>query len=216
MTGKDSFAQLRQDMVEYQVRRRDIHHEAVLAAMRKVPRHRFVREQDQTEAYDDHPLGIGHGQTISQPYMVALMTQELQLTKADKVLEIGTGSGYQAAILAELAGQVYTVERIPELSQHAQEVIQSLGYTNVHFKVSDGTLGWPEEAPFDKIIVTAGAPSIPPSLVSQLRANGLIVIPVGNEDHQTLIVGVKATSGALDETSVCSCVFVKLKGKEGW
>ncbi|MBM4049602.1 MAG: protein-L-isoaspartate(D-aspartate) O-methyltransferase [Planctomycetes bacterium] len=216
MSDQDPFAEQRRQMVEYQIRSRDIHNEAVLAAMRKIPRERFVREADLTEAYTDHPLAIGHGQTISQPYMVALMTQELQLKKTDKVLEIGTGSGYQAAVLTELAAQVYTVERIAALSDHAREVILALGYTNVHFKVSDGTLGWPEEAPFDKIIVTAGAPSIPKSLVAQLRADGLLVIPVGDLDRQTLIVGAKQPDGSLIETSVCSCIFVKLKGKEGW
>jgi protein-L-isoaspartate(D-aspartate) O-methyltransferase len=187
----------------------------VIKAFEKVPRHLFVREEDLHQAYDDHPLPIGHGQTISQPYMVACMTELASLKGGEKVLEIGTGSGYQAAILAELAREVCTIERIPGLLTKARELLLSLGYKNIKFKLGDGTLGWEEEAPFDAIIVTAGSPEIPPSLISQLKEGGSLIIPVGEERVQQLLL-VKKEAGGLKKEEICACVFVKLIGKEGW
>ena len=180
-----------------------------------MPRQAFVPETQRASAYDDRALSIGHGQTISQPYMVALMTEELRVGSTHRVLEIGTGSGYQAAILAELAAKVYTVERIRELSLHAAHTLARLGYTNVYFRVGDGTLGWPDQAPFDRIIVTAGGPKIPQTLVEQLIVGGIMVIPVGSEYHQTLTI-VTRTKNGFETHEVCGCVFVKLKGREGW
>lgn len=205
----------RKEMVRQQLLTRGIRDEKVLATFEKVPRHAFVPQDDVQHAYDDHPMSIGMGQTISQPYMVALMTESLELKSSDRVLEVGTGSGYQAAILAEMVADVYTIERIEELSRRAQAVLKELGYTNVHFKVGDGTLGWTEEAPFDKIIVTAAAPAIPRSLVEQLVEGGIIVIPVGGALIQSLVVGVKKGK-KLETRDICDCVFVKLIGSEGW
>jgi len=214
--SEDRYAQLRWRMVYEQLRTRNIRDEVTLEAMSRVPRERFVREADRKRAYGDHAMGIGSGQTISQPYIVALMTQGLELSGSEKVLEVGTGSGYQAAILAETGCQVYTVERLAELSERAEEVIRSLGYENVHFRVGDGTLGWPEEAPFDRIIVTAGAPEVPPSLAQQLAGPGILVIPVGDERFQSLLQVKKDEAGDLHQLRLCDCVFVKLIGEEGW
>jgi protein-L-isoaspartate(D-aspartate) O-methyltransferase len=166
-------------------------------------------------AYEDHPLVIGYDQTISQPYMVGLMTQCLDLKGTERVLEIGTGSGYQAAILCELAGEVYSVERIGALSERAGLTLQYLGYRNFHLLVGDGTLGWPEYAPFDRIIVTAAAPEVPPSLVRQLSNDGILVIPVGPPGMQQLMV-LRKHADKTAAQSVCDCVFVKLIGKEGY
>jgi len=209
------FDALRQRMVDRQICARGIRAPAVVAAFRKVPRHELIPADRQSEAYDDHPVSIGKGQTISQPYMVALMTEELGIEEGHRVLEIGTGSGYQTAILAEIAREVYTVERVAELSESAQEVLMGLGYANVHFLIGDGTLGWPEHGPYDRIIVTAGGPRIPPSLVDQLAVGGRLVIPVGDTFHQSLTIVTKTEKGT-HEKHGCGCVFVKLIGEEGW
>ena len=209
------FRRLRERMVSTQIEARGINDQRVLAAMRKVPRHLFVSEAFQDQAYGDFPLPIGEGQTISQPYIVAEMTQALELTKDDRVLEIGTGCGYQAAILAELAYRVYTIERIRSLFITARKTLDRLHYHNVVAKCSDGTLGWPEESPFDAIIVTAGAPEVPRALVDQLRTGGRLVIPVGGHFSQTLLKIIRQKDG-LREINLGGCRFVKLIGKQGW
>jgi protein-L-isoaspartate(D-aspartate) O-methyltransferase len=210
------FSKLRQRMVDEQLRGRSIYDPLTLEAMSRVPRERFVRSGDESRAYDDHAMGIGYGQTISQPYMVALMTQCLELTGTEKVLEVGTGSGYQAAVLAEIGGQVYTIERVRELSERSERLLHGLGYGNVHFRVGDGTLGWPEDSPFDRIIVTAGAPAVPDPLTEQLASPGVLVIPVGEEYVQSLLQIRKDEAGTLRRRHICDCVFVKLIGEEGW
>ena len=205
----------RLSMVKVQLESRGIKDLRVLEAFRRVGRDRFVVSGDVDQAYDDHPLSIGHGQTISQPYMVALMTQCLELVGSEKVLEIGTGSGYQTAILCELAKVVYSIERIEPLSERAAITLQYLGYSNFHLRVADGTLGWKEEAPFDRIIVTAAAPDIPKSLQGQLADEGILVIPVGPVGMQTLMV-MRKHAGETESESVCECVFVRLIGEEGY
>jgi protein-L-isoaspartate(D-aspartate) O-methyltransferase len=202
-------------MVEEQLRRRGISDPRVLEAMAKVPRHLFVPQDYQSSAYEDRPLPIGEGQTISQPYMVAIMTQSLELNGREKVLEIGTGSGYQAAILAELAGTVYTVERISSLTQSAQKVLGGLGYENIFFRTGDGSKGWPEEAPFGGIIVTAGAPDIPQTFKTQLAEGGILVIPTGPRYTQTLLKLTREGNKFIEE-DVTGCVFVPLVGDYGW
>ena len=202
-------------MVQEQLIPRGINEPRVLSAFRRVQRHKFVPNKMEDMAYSDHPLPVGEGQTISQPYMVALMTEKLALSGEEKVLEIGTGSGYQAAILAELAKEVYSMERFSPLANKAQETLASLGYNNIHIKVGDGTLGWKEFAPFDRIIVTAGAPHIPESLFEQLSENGKLVIPVGGSFSQVLTVAEKKR-GKISQEEICGCVFVPLVGKEGW
>lgn len=202
-------------MVEKQLMSRGIHAPHVLEAMRKVPRHFFVEEMFEDGAYEDHPIPIGEGQTISQPYMVALMTELLEVTKDSVVLEIGTGSGYQTAILAELAKQVYTIERIATLAEKARKVLERLKYSNIQVHVGDGTLGWSEYTPYDRIIVTAGAPVVPKALIEQLADGGKLVIPVGNRVSQVLEVITKH-GARLDTQTSCHCVFVKLIGKDGW
>jgi protein-L-isoaspartate(D-aspartate) O-methyltransferase len=209
------FEKARERMVGRDLAARDIVDARVLEAFRRVPRERFVWDTDLAQAYADHPLRIGEGQTISQPYMVALMTQWLALEGRERVLEIGTGSGYQTAILAELAREVLTVERFASLSEKAREVLTGLGYANVRFRVGDGTLGWPEEAPFDGIIVTAGAPGVPGPLKKQLADGGRLVVPVGDTHGQDLLV-VTRKGGRCETKSVCPCVFVRLVGEEGW
>ncbi len=207
----------RKAMVDQQLRRRGIKDEGVLAAMGNVPRERFVPPDSRSRAYCDGAMGIGLGQTISQPYMVALMTEALHLTGTERVLEVGSGSGYQAAVLAELAAHVYTVERIAELSEGARKVLcEELGYANVSFRVGDGTLGWPEEAPFDRIMVTAGAPHRPARLVDQLAPLGEAVVPVGGQHWQMLTHYRKEPDGTIREREVCECVFVKLIGEDAW
>jgi protein-L-isoaspartate(D-aspartate) O-methyltransferase len=183
--------------------------------MRKVPRHLFVEEALQNQAYGDFPLPIGEQQTISQPYIVAFMTEALGLIGEEKVLEIGTGCGYQAAILAELAPEVYSVERIHSLASRARRILESLRYFNVNIKVGDGTLGWPEEAPFQAIMVTAAAPAIPRPLLDQLDLGGRLVIPVGDRSSQTLMVVHKTVEG-LKQDYRGGCRFVKLIGSYGW
>ena len=202
-------------MVETQLVPRGIRDERVLAAMRRIPRHRFVGPGMESSAYGDHALPIGQGQTISQPYMVALMTQELALTGNETVLEIGTGSGYQTAILSELAERVFSIERVEILAQRARELIESLGVTNAIVRVGDGTIGWNEFAPFDRILVTAGAPGVPTSLLDQLADPGIMVIPVGTQGFQELTVVTKK-EGATSTRTGGGCVFVPLLGKEGW
>lgn len=206
----------RRRMVETQIIARGIHDRMVIEAMFKVPRHIFVEEAMSAQAYSDSPLPIGEKQTISQPYMVALMTELLHLAGDEKVLEIGTGSGYQAAILATIAKRVYTVERIRPLALRARKALDSLGLLNINIKIGDGTDGWETEAPFDAILVTAGAPDIPETLIAQLKNGGRLVIPVGNQFEQTLVKVTKIDDGSvLRETSV-ACRFVKLFGKHGW
>lgn len=202
-------------MVQEQLVRRGIRDPRVLAAMRKVPRHRFVEKALEHQAYGDYPIPIGEQQTISQPYMVASMTEILELQGPEKVLEIGTGSGYQAAVLAELATQVFSIERYPSLAARAQQILEELHYFNVHIRVGDGTLGWPEEKPFDGIIVTAGAPSIPQPLINQLADGGRLVIPVGDQFSQTLTRVVKTPKG-LKFDYYGGCRFVRLIGRFGW
>ncbi len=202
-------------MVQHQIAGRGIRDARVLEAMRKVPRHFFIDEALWDQAYGDHPLPIGHGQTISQPYIVALMTQELNLKGHERVLEIGTGCGYQAAILAELAKAVFSVERIPALLSKARKTLDSLGYTNVFLKLDDGTWGWKEEAPFDAIIVTAASPSVPQPLLDQLADPGTMIIPVGDEFSQSLLKITKA-DGELHQQHHCGVRFVKLIGDHGW
>ena len=177
--GQADYANLRNDMVRHQLEARDISDPGVLLAMRKVPRHLFVPENARGEAYGDHPLSIGEGQTISQPYMVAYMTQALRLKASDRVLEIGTGSGYQAAVLAELADTVRTIEIVEVLGKQAESRLKDLGYSNVRVRIGDGYHGWPEAGPFDAIVVTAGAESVPKPLIEQLAIGGRLVIPVG-------------------------------------
>lgn len=206
---------LREQMVRNQLVPRGIRDDRVLAAMMRVPRHLFVPGLAQRNAYDDMALPIGNGQTISQPYMVAIMTELLELTGREKILEIGTGSGYQAAILSQLCMDVYTIERIPSLAQQASETLRSLSYDNVHVKSGDGTLGWPEEAPFDGIIITAAAPEVPEPLLGQLGENGILVIPVGSRHSQQLL-RIRKTEKGLSEEYHTPCVFVPLIGAHGW
>ncbi|MDP2965231.1 MAG: protein-L-isoaspartate(D-aspartate) O-methyltransferase [Pelolinea sp.] len=215
MQARDPFSQAREAMVENQIISRGITDARVLAAMRAVPRHEFVPDQFLEEAYDDHPLPVGEGQTISQPYIVALMTSHLELTGKEKVLEIGTGSGYQAAVLSRLAKEVHTVERIPELASKAEATLKQFGYVNVIVHVGDGSLGWPEAAPYDRIIVTAAAPSVPVALTDQLKVGGRLIIPVGERWHQVLEEWKKTVSG-LEKKEVLPVVFVPLLGQKGW
>lgn len=210
-----NFQKARDRMVETQLVTRGIHDPRVLDAMRKVPRHLFVDEALAAQAYADHPLPIGEKQTISQPYIVALMTEALGLEGHEKVLELGTGSGYQTAVLAELADRVFTIERIPSLLHRAREVLNSLGYRNVVYRVGDGTLGWPEEAPFDAILVSAGAPRVPQPLVDQLSMDGRLVLPVGDRLSQELILVERVPEG-IRKTTLGGCRFVDLVGKWGW
>ncbi len=211
-----NFDEQRKTLVE-SIKRKGIKDPKVINALLKVSRHLFVPKEYLHESYHDHPLPIGEGQTISQPYIVALMTEALELNEDSKVLEIGTGSGYQAAILAEIAKEVYTVERIPSLFKRAQKILADLGYDNIYFKLGDGTKGWEEHAPYDAIIVTAGAPEIPQCLVEQLTVGGRMVIPVGGEFSQRLLKIRKLDEkGKIKVEDLGGCVFVKLKGEYGW
>jgi protein-L-isoaspartate(D-aspartate) O-methyltransferase len=205
----------RNRMVEEQIMARGVKDERVLAAMRKVQRHEFLPEAIRGMAYQDSALPLGEAQTMSQPYMVALMTEQLELKGNERVLEIGTGSGYQAAVLSELCEKVYTVERIKMLADRARASLDRLGYRSVAIKVYDGTYGWKEMAPFDAIMVTAGAPDVPAPLVEQLKEGGRMVIPVGERFGQTLLKIVKTPAGPVTERSI-PCVFVPLIGNHGW
>jgi protein-L-isoaspartate(D-aspartate) O-methyltransferase len=206
----------RKRMVETQLIAREITDRRVIEAMLKIPRHIFVEEAMAAQAYSDSPLPIGEKQTISQPYMVALMTELLGLTGKEKVLEIGTGSGYQSAVLAELADRVYTLERIRPLALRARKALDSLRYLNVNLKITDGTHGWEEEAPFDAILVTAGAPDVPSTYTDQLAPGGRLVIPVGDELNQVLLKIVRLPDGSLAREASVPCRFVKLIGDLGW
>lgn len=206
----------RRRMVEAQVIARGVSDPRVIEAMLKVPRHLFVEQAFQSQAYTDFALPIGERQTISQPYIVALMTEALELKGDEKVLEIGTGSGYQAAVLSQVAGKVYSVERHPALARRARKVLDATGNAHVNLKVSDGTFGWEEEVPFDGIIVTAGAPSIPPKYLEQLKIGGILVIPVGGHEFQTLVKVTRVTETEYKEENLIDCRFVPLLGRYGW
>ena len=202
-------------MVDEQIVARGIKDGRVIDGMRKISRHLFVEEALQSQAYNDYPLPIGHGQTISQPYMVALMTEALELKGHEQVLEIGTGSGYQTALLAILAEKVYTIERISDLAGRARKTLDELGCYNVEIKIFDGTFGWREKAPFDTIMVTAGAPDVPDPLLDQLAIGGRIVIPVGEAGLQDLFI-VTRTEREFVKKNLGGCRFVKLIGRHGW
>ncbi len=205
-----------EQMIRQQIIERGIHDERVIAAMRAIPRDRFFLPDARESAFADRAAPIGHEQTISQPYMVALMTARLQIAATHKVLEIGTGSGYHTAILSKLADQVYSVERIKPLLDAAFERLLALDIRNAHFRFGDGTKGWPEAAPFDRILITAGAPRIPEALLkSQLADGGIAVVPVGPADDQ-MLVEIHRTGDNLVSTDICACRFVKLIGQEGW
>jgi protein-L-isoaspartate(D-aspartate) O-methyltransferase len=210
----DAQADNRERMVERQLRARDITHPGVLEAMGRVPRERFMPEDVRDRAYDDTAVPIGEGQTISQPYIVAYMTQALEPSKSDRVLEIGTGSGYQAAILAELAGEVYTIEIVPELARRAAATLRELGYGRVHTREGDGYAGWPEAAPFDRIILTAAPEEIPQALVDQLAIGGILIAPVGR-GYQVMTI-VRKTPGGIVRRETIDVVFVPMvKGRGG-
>lgn len=209
------FERPRQKMVRSQLQSRGITDPNVLASMGKVPRHLFVSEALRDQAYGDFPLPIGNQQTISQPYIVAEMTQALELTKEDRVLEIGTGSGYQAAVLAEIVYRVYTVERIYALFTNTRKLFDELQYHNIVTQYTDGTCGWQDQSPFDAILISAGAPKIPENLISQLAVGGRMVLPVGNQYSQELIKLYKDEKG-IHETYLGGCRFVKLIGEYGW
>lgn len=211
----DHYRLAREKMVRNQIVARGIKDQAVIDAMMKVPRHLFVDEALLSSAYGDSPLPIGKNQTISQPYIVALMTESLGLKGGERCLEIGTGCGYQTAVLAEIAGFVYSVERISWLLSKAKRTLESLGYHNIMLKLDDGTWGWEEEAPFDAIIVTAGSPVIPPPLIEQLADPGIMVIPVGDSYSQTLVKVTKKDGNTVQE-EISNVRFVKLIGEHGW
>jgi protein-L-isoaspartate(D-aspartate) O-methyltransferase len=209
------FARERERMVEEQVVARGVTDPRVIEVMRRVPRHLFVEEALRDRAYGDHPLPIGDGQTISQPFIVGRMTELLRLVGTEKVLEVGTGCGYQAAVLAELAARVCTMERLPRLAAKARETLEGIGYRNVLVRAGNGTLGWPDQAPFDRILVAAGGPSVPPPLFEQLVEGGRMVMPVGDATNQTLEV-IEKVQGVMRVTRDSGCVFVKLVGKYAW
>lgn len=214
--SEDQEALLRREMVENQLERRGITDRYTLDAMMHVPRHHFVPSSMQVHAYVDSPLVIGKGQTISQPYIVALMTQSAECDPSSKVLDIGTGSGYAAAVFAHFCHEVYSIERIPQLAEEAKERFQTLNYDNIHVKIGDGTLGWEEHAPYDAIVVTAGAPVLPQSLVGQLKDGGKLIIPVGDSTFQKLVRYRKQEDGTLSEEVLEYVRFVPLIGEEGW
>jgi protein-L-isoaspartate(D-aspartate) O-methyltransferase len=211
MTQLTDSSRARAEMVATQLRGRDITDPRVLEAMGRVERHRFVPDALRAEAYEDHPLPIGHGQTISQPYIVAFMTQALRVEPQHRVLEIGSGSGYQAAILAELAKEVYTIEIVAPLGESAARTLKALGYANVQVRVGNGYLGWPEAAPFDRIIVTAAPDEIPPALVEQLHVGGIMAVPVGVGDQELRIL--RRTESGLETITTLPVRFVPMVGK---
>ena len=207
----DRWALDRHRMVEQQLRARDIRSTAVLDAMQRVPRHRFVPEDERGSSYTDYPLPIGHGQTISQPYIVAFMTEALDVTKEHRVLEIGTGSGYQAAVLAELAREVFTIEIVAPLADQARATLKALGYTNVHVRSGNGYAGWPEEAPFDRIMVTAAPDAVPPALIEQLKIDGIMAVPVGVGEQMLQVMRRTPTGMSIIKTLPVR--FVPMTGK---
>ena len=211
----DYFDRERSRMVEVQLEKRGIKDDRVLAAFRHVPRHLFVADEHQERAYEDHPITIGYGQTISQPYMVALMVAAMKLKGHERVLEIGTGSGYQTAILAGLCLNVFSIEKIHALAVKARAVLDGLSYYNVAIHIGDGTLGWSEHAPFDAILVTAGTPELPRPLIGQLASGGRLIIPLGDERSQVL-KRFRRTASGLEEEGLGDCRFVKLLGRYGW
>lgn len=211
----NGYALERKRMVVEQIARRGLRIPRLLAVMESIPRHRFVLPDDLAWAYADGPLPIGHGQTISQPYIVALMTELLQLKPTARVLEIGTGSGYQAAVLGKLAAEVHTIELIPELARRAEETLRDLGYTNVHVHLGDGSPGWPEFTPYDGIIVTAAGPEVPPPLLEQLAEGGRLVLPVGGRGSQVLEVH-RCVGGKITCERNIPVAFVPLRGEYGW
>jgi protein-L-isoaspartate(D-aspartate) O-methyltransferase len=215
MLETEEYALQRAEMIEKQLRRRGITDGAVLAAMLAVPRHEFVPEELRSRAYEDAPLPIGGGQTISQPYIVAAMTSALQLRPSDRVLEIGTGCGFQAAVLSHLAQEIFTIELRPELASAASEKLARLGYHNVHVHCGDGTLGLPEFAPFDGILVAAAAPEVPEPLLAQLAEGGRLIIPVGDADNQELQL-IEKRAGMFSTKMLEGCRFVPLVGHHGW
>ena len=212
----NSFSAERQDMVENQLCRRGIDDPRVLEAMSKVPRHLFVSQDRWTDAYSDHPVPIGEQQTTSQPYIIAAMLQAAEITAQDRVLEIGAGSGYQTALLAELAAQVFAVERHPQLAESARRILNQLEYTNATVITADGSLGLPEYAPYDVIIVAAAAPRVPPALIEQLAPGGRLVVPVGDSQTQVLHLARKHPSGAVTLSLLEGCRFVPLIGQQGF
>jgi protein-L-isoaspartate(D-aspartate) O-methyltransferase len=214
--GAEAFAAERFAMVERQLRERGIHDERLLAAMYKVPRHEFVSRQNWGEAYADHPVAIGEQQTTSQPYMIAAMIQAVQIRPEDRVLEIGAGSGYQTAVLAELASQVFAVERFESLADAAGKTLERLGYRNVKIVAGDGSLGFPEAAPFDAIVVSAAAPRIPPALIEQLARGGRLVIPVGDSQQQVVQLVQRDQEGNVTVRTLEGCRFVPLIGQQGF
>ncbi|ACS79869.1 protein-L-isoaspartate(D-aspartate) O-methyltransferase [Maridesulfovibrio salexigens] len=203
-------------MVEEQIAARGVADKNVLDAMRRVPRHMFVQDALASRAYSDSALPIGEGQTISQPYIVAVMSELLQIESGHKVLEIGTGSGYQAAVLAEMGADVFSVERIRKLFISARKLLFDMRYFNIQLKLDDGTMGWPENAPYDRIIVTAGGPEIPQYLIDQLADPGILVIPVGGQRRVQRLMLVTKTDGKIETTDMGGCAFVDLVGKQGW
>ena len=217
MSYARDFPRARERMVEEEVLAKGITDPRVIAAMRSVPRHRFLGAGMEAEAYEPPALPIGSGQTISAPHMVALMAEALALTGTEKILEVGTGSGYQAAVLASISPRVITLERIPELAERARRVLHELGFTGVVVKVGDGSVGYPGAAPYDRILVTAASPGAPPSLIRQLAPGGLLVAPVGDRREQMLMRYVRRGEGTeIREEALCRCVFVPLVGREGF
>ena len=205
----------RREMIRVQLRGKGISDERVLKVMEEVPRHKFVLKEYESMAYQDTPLSIGEGQTISQPFMVAIMAQSLNLQGDEKVLEVGAGSGYQAAVLSKLAAQVYTIERLPSLALRAKKILEELGYNNLKVLIANGTVGYPEQAPFQAILVSAGAPRIPPQLIEQLDEGGRLVIPIGDRFNQVL-TEVIISKGRPIQREIVGCIFVPLIGEEGW
>jgi len=214
--GAEPFATERWTMVECQLRQRGIHDERLLAAMMKVPRHEFVSRQNWGDAYADHPLLIGEQQTTSQPYMIAAMVQAAQVKPENRALEIGAGSGYQTAVLAELASQVFAVERYPSLVESARQTLARLGYRNVKIVAGDGSLGLPESAPYDAIIVSAAAPQVPPALIEQLAPGGRLLIPIGDPHQQVLQLVRRDQQGNVSVQTLEGCRFVPLIGQQGF
>ncbi len=211
----DSYRMVRERMVQTQLKKRGIRNSRVLEAFKRVPRHHFIPKNLADQAYTDGPLPIGESQTISQPYMVAIMTQSAEIVPGNRVLEIGSGSGYQCAILAELGAEVYTIERVPALREQARETLRRLNYQDIHSRAGNGTLGWEEEAPFDAILITAGAPEIPKPLLDQLAIGGRLVVPLEEDYSQVLYVVRRSKEGFHRERGE-RCTFVPLIGKHGW